>query len=214
MAAFTTIAAVTNAASAKSSVSWTTDRLCSKASPIWGTPPSSQVKSAGEAQQQLIASCAFDNEDSRFFSVSRRHAMKELLAAAAALAVVPSFPALAAEDEEKEIDFTQFTVEGREYIKDTKVMIALMRDVIAESSPEKITKTRKAINMYSSLYRRNENTAGRQSFLTMNTAVNSVAGHYNNYGASRPIPKKLKARLEVLFEQAEKALAREIRPKA
>eukprot|EP00274_Cyanoptyche_gloeocystis_P007482 CAMPEP_0196657592 /NCGR_PEP_ID=MMETSP1086-20130531/24361_1 /TAXON_ID=77921 /ORGANISM="Cyanoptyche gloeocystis , Strain SAG4.97" /LENGTH=161 /DNA_ID=CAMNT_0041990781 /DNA_START=217 /DNA_END=702 /DNA_ORIENTATION=+ len=161
-----------------------------------------------------MTSCVFDNENCRSFSVSRRNAIKELLAAAGALAIVPAFPALADEEQEKEIDYTQFTVEGREYIKDTKVMIALMRDVIAESTPEKITKTRKAINSYSSLYRRNENTAGRQSFLTMNTAVNSVAGHYNNYGASRPIPKKLKARLEVLFEQAEKALARETRSKA
>ncbi|MBD0363369.1 MAG: photosystem II protein Psb27, partial [Coleofasciculus sp. C3-bin4] len=45
------------------------------------------------------------------------------------------------------------------------------------------------------------------SFTTMRTALNSLAGHYSSY-PNRPLPQKLKTRLEQEFKQVENALNR------
>ena len=47
-----------------------------------------------------------------------------------------------------------------------------------------------------------------QSFTTMQTALNAMAGHYKNF-ASRPLPDKLKERLTKEFSLAEKMVLRE-----
>ncbi|NES80867.1 MAG: photosystem II protein Psb27, partial [Moorea sp. SIO2B7] len=45
------------------------------------------------------------------------------------------------------------------------------------------------------------------SFTTMRTAVNSLAGYYSSY-PNRPLPKKVKDRLEQEFSQVERSLKR------
>jgi photosystem II Psb27 protein len=44
--------------------------------------------------------------------------------------------------------------------------------------------------------------------MTMTTALNGLAGHYSSY-PNRPIPDKLKTRLEQEFKMVEGALSRE-----
>jgi len=67
---------------------------------------------------------------------------------------------------------------------------------------------RKTINEFVSRYRRNESVEGLSSFTTMRTALNSLAGHYSSY-PNRPLPDKLKTRLELEFRQVESSLRRE-----
>jgi len=78
--------------------------------------------------------------------------------------------------------------------------IALEQDDPARSAAE--TDARALISDYMALYRPRANVNGLPSFTTMQTAVNSLAGHYTNY-ANRPLPDALRARLEKELKKAE-----------
>jgi photosystem II Psb27 protein len=67
---------------------------------------------------------------------------------------------------------------------------------------------RAKINDFIALYRRDDSLTSLGSFTTMRTALNSLAGHYSSY-PNRPLPDKLKVRLEQEFKQVEQALSRE-----
>jgi photosystem II Psb27 protein len=99
------------------------------------------------------------------------------------------------------------------YQQDTLALVTTLRQAInlAEDAPDKgeiQTLTRKLINDFASYYRRDGSVAGTASFTTVRTALNSLAGHYSSY-PNRPIPEKLKQRLEVELQQVESALKRE-----
>jgi photosystem II Psb27 protein len=99
------------------------------------------------------------------------------------------------------------------YRQDTLALIDSLRTAITlpEDSPEKATAqadARLKINSFISNYRRNNRYAGTSSFMTMSTALNGLAGHYNS-APNRPIPEKLKTRLEQEFKSVEVALDRE-----
>ena len=64
------------------------------------------------------------------------------------------------------------------------------------------------ITDYISRYRNRGMVNKTQSFTTMQTALNAMAGHYKNF-ASRPLPDKLKERLTKEFSLAEKMVLRE-----
>ncbi len=63
------------------------------------------------------------------------------------------------------------------------------------------------INDFSALYRRDPALTKLSSFTTMRTALNSLAAHYSAY-PNRPLPQKLKDRVEQEFKQVEAALKR------
>ena len=64
------------------------------------------------------------------------------------------------------------------------------------------------ITDYISRYRNRGMVNKTQSFTTMQTALNAMAGHYKNF-ASRPLPDKLKERLTKEFSLAEKMVLKE-----
>jgi len=99
------------------------------------------------------------------------------------------------------------------YRQDTLGVINSLRTAIElpDDAPDKATAQAAArgnINEFFSQYRRNDSVEGLSSFTTMRTALNSLAGHYNSY-PNRPLPEKLKARLNQEFNQVEAALNRE-----
>jgi photosystem II Psb27 protein len=98
------------------------------------------------------------------------------------------------------------------YGQDTLSVVSTLRTAIAlpNDSPEKAatqSQARKMINDFSSRYQRNNSVSALSSFTTMRTALNSLAGHYTSY-PNRPVPQKLKDRLEKEFVQVEAALRR------
>ncbi|TVQ46904.1 MAG: photosystem II protein Psb27 [Gloeocapsa sp. DLM2.Bin57] len=98
------------------------------------------------------------------------------------------------------------------YSQDTLTVVANLRKAIAldENAPDKVeiqSLARQQINDYISLYRREPKSSGLRSFTTMQTAMNAIAGYYTSYG-SRPLPEKLKNRLEQEFQQVELSLKR------
>lgn len=100
-----------------------------------------------------------------------------------------------------------------DYREDTLTVIDHLRTAInlPEDAPEKAEAqalARQNINDFAALYRRNPSVEQLSSFTTMRTALNSLAGHYSSY-PNRPVPDKLKKRLEVEFGRVEAALRRE-----
>jgi photosystem II Psb27 protein len=76
--------------------------------------------------------------------------------------------------------------------------------------PERANQQRDAralINSYIALYRPNSSVNGLASFTTMQTALNSLAGHYASY-ANRPLPEALVKRLDKELHKAETSVTR------
>ncbi len=98
------------------------------------------------------------------------------------------------------------------YREDTLTVIESLRTAITlpDESPSKLeaqSEARQLINDFFSRYRRDTSLAKLNSFTTMRTALNSLAGHYSSY-PNRPVPDKLKTRLEQEFKQVELSLTR------
>ena len=99
-----------------------------------------------------------------------------------------------------------------DYRSDTIAILDNLRTAIdlpddASDKKEVVTLARRQISDYASRYRRNSKTAGLRSFTTMQTALNAIAGYYSSYG-NRPMPEKLKKRLNQEFRQVEISLKR------
>ena len=98
------------------------------------------------------------------------------------------------------------------YREDTIAVLDNLRTAIelpddASDKKEIVTLARRQISDYASRYRRNDKTAGLRSFTTMQTALNAIAGYYSSYG-NRPVPEKLRKRLDQEFKQVEISLKR------
>jgi len=99
-----------------------------------------------------------------------------------------------------------------DYRQDTLDVISILRNAIelpqdAPNKSEVQAEARKKINDFAARYQRNGSLTSLSSFTTMRTALNSLAGHYSSY-PNRPLPAKLKQRLELEFKQVEMAVAR------
>lgn len=99
-----------------------------------------------------------------------------------------------------------------DYRGDTLAVINTLRVALElpENAPNKAeaqAEARQTINDFAARYRRDNGLSGLNSFTTMRTALNSLAGHYSSY-PNRPVPAKLKQRLEQEFKQVEIALKR------
>ena len=100
-----------------------------------------------------------------------------------------------------------------DYRQDTLALIETIRTALntpanTPDSPAIQTEARTMLNNFFSRYRRDGNLAKLNSFTTMRTALNSLAGHYSSY-PNRPVPEKLKKRIAQEFKQVELALKRE-----
>ena len=99
-----------------------------------------------------------------------------------------------------------------DYRQDTLMLVDSIRTSIsmADDDPAKTEAqaTAKAvISDFASRYRRDTSVANLSSFTTMRTALNAIAGHYSSY-PNRPLPEKLKTRVEQELKLVEAALKR------
>lgn len=83
--------------------------------------------------------------------------------------------------------------------------IAIPQDDPAHQAAE--AEARALINTYIARYRPRHDVNGLPSFTTMQTALNSLAGHYSSY-ANRPLPDSLRTRLEKELHKAETSATR------
>jgi photosystem II Psb27 protein len=99
-----------------------------------------------------------------------------------------------------------------DYVQDTVAVAHTIHDTLelpqdAANRQEAEGEARDLITDYVSRYRARPKVNGLSSFTTMQTALNSLAGHYNNY-TNRPVPDALKARIDKELGKAEKAAVR------
>ncbi|WP_042341261.1 photosystem II protein Psb27 [Calothrix sp. PCC 7507] len=99
-----------------------------------------------------------------------------------------------------------------DYRQDTLTVVTVMRNALelTPDSPDRAAiqaETRQKINDFSARYQRANSVSTLGSFTTIRTALNSLAGHYSSY-PNRPVPEKLKNRLEKELNQVEAALRR------
>ncbi|TVP67636.1 MAG: photosystem II protein Psb27 [Leptolyngbya sp. LCM1.Bin17] len=100
-----------------------------------------------------------------------------------------------------------------DYRQDTLMLVDSLRTAIAlpDDDPTKAeaqAEAKAVISDFASRYRRDDSVANLSSFTTMRTALNAIAGHYSSY-PNRPLPEKLKTRVEQELKQVEAALNRE-----
>ena len=100
-----------------------------------------------------------------------------------------------------------------DYTKDTVSVVKTLKEVIdtpkdASNKQEVREEALSVITDYISRYRNRGMVNTTQSFTTMQTALNAMAGHYKNF-ATRPLPDNLKERLNKELSIAEKMVLRE-----
>ena len=100
-----------------------------------------------------------------------------------------------------------------DYTKDTVSVVKTLKGVIdtPKDAPNKEEMREEALSVitdYISRYRNRGMVNTTQSFTTMQTALNAMAGHYKNF-ATRPLPDNLKERLNKELSIAEKMVLRE-----
>lgn len=98
------------------------------------------------------------------------------------------------------------------YRDDALTVITVMRQAMNadKDDPNRSALTldaRQKINDFAARYRRRSSVLKLNSYTTIRTALNSLAGHYSSY-PNRPVPEKMKKRLEDEFRQVEIALSR------
>jgi photosystem II Psb27 protein len=99
-----------------------------------------------------------------------------------------------------------------DYRQDTLTVVNTLRQAIelTGDSPNKAeiqAEARRKINDFSARYQRANSVSTLSSFTTIRTALNSLAGHYSSY-PNRPVPEKLKKRIEQELQRVEAALKR------
>jgi photosystem II Psb27 protein len=100
-----------------------------------------------------------------------------------------------------------------DYRQDTLMLVDSLRTAITlpDDDPAKAeahATAKVVISDFASRYRRDPAVATLSSFTTMRTALNAIAGHYSSY-PNRPLPEKLRTRVEQELKQVEAALKRE-----
>jgi len=158
-------------------------------------------------------------------AMDRRDVLGTLASTAALTVSVPAFaddaatapaPAAAPAAEEKPINGgsgydsfpTDWGING-DYYPDAAKVVAHMRlaTSLDKGAPdmEKIAlNTKKEMIDFVSFYRRFTNVSGKQSFSTLYTAINVLAGHYTSYGPKFPVPEKRRKRLFQEYAEIEK----------
>ena len=63
----------------------------------------------------------------------------------------------------------------------------------------------KKIQAFAARYQRNKSVSNLSSFTIMRTALSSLAEHYSSY-RNRPVPEKLRKRLEQQFSRVQSAV--------
>eukprot|EP00184_Porphyridium_aerugineum_P008371 CAMPEP_0184691414 /NCGR_PEP_ID=MMETSP0313-20130426/280_1 /TAXON_ID=2792 /ORGANISM="Porphyridium aerugineum, Strain SAG 1380-2" /LENGTH=190 /DNA_ID=CAMNT_0027149125 /DNA_START=48 /DNA_END=620 /DNA_ORIENTATION=- len=99
------------------------------------------------------------------------------------------------------------------YKEDTVAMVNNMKIVtgMSRGTPgmaDAVADTRKMMNEYVALYRRNAKVNGSLSFNTIYTSINTLSGHYQSYGNTYPVPEKRRKRLGIQYAEIEKAVSR------
>jgi len=190
-----------------------------------GSDMSINLASDSGSNNMELKSQDFTTNSAGSTAMDRRGVLGTLASTAALTVSVPAFaddaatapaPAAAPAAEEKPINGgsgydsfpTDWGING-DYYPDAAKVVAHMRlaTSLDKGAPdmEKIAlNTKKEMIDFVSFYRRFTNVSGKQSFSTLYTAINVLAGHYTSYGPKFPVPEKRRKRLFQEYAEIEK----------
>lgn len=82
-----------------------------------------------------------------------------------------------------------------EYTTSTSALVALAKEAVTldkndPNKESKVAELRTALNVWVAKYRRDDRFAGRPSYGNTYSAMNALAGHFNSFGNTTPVPKK------------------------
>ena len=147
-------------------------------------------------------------------TVARRDIAATLGTFAAAVVAAPAFAddapaAPPAEEAPAPVEFPKDWGITSDYYTDAAKVVAHMRlaTSLEKGAPnmEMIAlNCKKEMIDFVSFYRRFTNVSGKQSFSTLYTAINVLAGHYTSYGPKFPVPEKRRKRLFQEYAEVEK----------
>jgi len=100
-------------------------------------------------------------------------------------------------------DFAKDTISVSSTLKET-ITLPKQDKGLSEAEKEAVF----LISDYISRYRNRSQVNTSTTFTTMQTALNSLSGHYKTF-ANRPVPENLKERLNKELSKAEKLVVRE-----
>ena len=120
------------------------------------------------------------------------------------IAFAPFVKPIAAEQISMSGDFVKDTVSVADSLKET-IGMSDDNENLSEAKEEALG----LITAYISRYRNRPQVNSSSSFTTMQTALNAMAGHYKTF-SNRPLPEKLKERLNKELTRAEKIVVKEI----
>lgn len=111
------------------------------------------------------------------------------------------------------LGFGEGTQQAEAYTKDTGAILEEVQGImkLAKDDPskdERINALRGDINGWVAKYRREPKFSGKPSYGNTYSALNALAGHYNSFGTSAPIPKKRLERLQKELNDAQLLLSR------
>ncbi|GLC39631.1 hypothetical protein PLESTB_001725500 [Pleodorina starrii] len=162
----------------------------------------SRARSSRPAAQRLSVVASAQRQA----PASRREVLGASVAAFSLL--LSSSPAHAifgfAEDDSKLFD--AYNSETSAILGKVKVTLALDKDDPAKE--DSVKSLRKDINSWVAKYRREPKVSGKPSFGNTYSALNALAGHFNSFGATAPIPKKRLERLQKELDDATTLLSR------
>ena len=101
-------------------------------------------------------------------------------------------------------DFAKDTVSVSKTLRET-IDLPREEEGLSEAEKEAVF----LISDYISRYRNRSQINTTSTFTTMQTALNAMAGHYKTF-SNRPLPEKLKERLNKELTRAEKIVVKEI----
>lgn len=102
--------------------------------------------------------------------------------------------------------FADYTSETNEILGKIKVTLAMDKD--DPTKEDNVKALRKDINTWVAKYRREPKISGKPSFGNTYSALNALAGHFNSFGPTAPIPKKRLDRLQKELDDAAVLLTR------
>ncbi|EFJ42752.1 hypothetical protein VOLCADRAFT_107104 [Volvox carteri f. nagariensis] len=102
--------------------------------------------------------------------------------------------------------FDDYNSETSAILGKVKVTLALDKD--DPTKEDSVKALRKDINNWVAKYRREPKVSGKPSFGNTYSALNALAGHFNSFGATAPIPKKRLERLQKELDDASTLLNR------
>mmetsp|Transcript_43620 Transcript_43620/g.88205 ORF Transcript_43620/g.88205 Transcript_43620/m.88205 type:complete len:197 (-) Transcript_43620:247-837(-) len=159
-------------------------------------------------------------------AASRRSFVESVAATGAVFAVtsLPAFadgaPAAAPAAPAEKVKYGDFPVPdtwgigGKDYYSDAARVVAHMEYAtqMEKGTPnmDLIGKNmKKEMVDFVSFYRRFNNISGKQSFSTLYTAINVLAGHYTSYGTKFPVPEKRRKRLYQEYAEIQKNIRKQ-----